>query len=135
MIPLTEKLLHVFSILSGAASRGEICPTNREIGNMLGSVSLDAAADRFNRLAQTGLIAVARYGAWRVVTICATGQKTATPPQNSEPVPAPTWAPGFPSRETRARAIAEATGCNWQTVILGDGRRADDALGKRKDAA
>ncbi len=70
---------HVFLLLVRCANMGLPCPSNREIAMHCGLRDAEAARYRFNNLVEAKRIAVRQKStfAGRVVTIVATGRKTA----------------------------------------------------------
>ena len=72
----------VLALLEEAAEAGVPCPSYGEIARALQLRDAQAARYRFNLLVQAGLIAVEQAQPWerRVVTIRATGARTAPPP-------------------------------------------------------
>ena len=67
----------ILAMLERAADAGQPCPTNAEITEALGTSSLSTAPDTIARLERDGLITVERGIRSRVVTIVATGHRTA----------------------------------------------------------
>lgn len=66
----------IYDAVCRAAERGEMCPTNRELSQLIG-LSPPACSWILHRLAHTGYIEIITYAMSRQVTICATGKKTA----------------------------------------------------------
>ena len=87
-----------FRMLEWAARNGEPCPTNAQIAFMIGKRSMSTAAAYVNQLETAGLIAVERGSCARVVTIVASGKKTAGEK------PAPHWREGKQKPEGKAPA-------------------------------
>lgn len=77
--PLTEPERIVLDAIIGAAERGEPCPTNNFLKTCLGYNSQSSVCHLVKRLEQHGLILVERFSAHRIVTVLATGKKTAEP--------------------------------------------------------
>lgn len=65
-------------VLTACASKNERCPTNQELGKLIKARS-EAVIIALQLLEEQGRIAVDRHSNYRVVTILATGQKTAMP--------------------------------------------------------
>lgn len=76
-LPLAPRDRVVYAMLVRAAEAGEPCPCNAEIAAVLGSTSVGAASECVSRLERDGWIAVERGNRQRVVTILATGRRTA----------------------------------------------------------
>jgi hypothetical protein len=66
--------------LTRAAESNQSCPSNEVLTGMLGATSHSSGAAALDRLARRGLIEVERYSNSRVVTIVATGLRTAGEP-------------------------------------------------------
>lgn len=66
----------IFALIRQAAERGERCPTNRTLGERFGVVDR-VVCDALHFLESCGMIRVERGNDTRVVTIVATGQRTA----------------------------------------------------------
>lgn len=75
----TAKQAKVLSALAAAASRGEACPTNAQLADLLHMISTSSACGIVTALERRGLIKVERFGAARQVTIVATGKATSRP--------------------------------------------------------
>jgi len=73
----TGQDMTVFRLLERAANAGKECPSNNDIADALGCASCSCGPRVMNRLEAAGLISVQRGGQSRVVTICATGKRTA----------------------------------------------------------
>lgn len=71
-----ERAAKIFTLIKQAAQRGEVCPTNAILGERFG-VRPKSISSSLSFLEANGMIEVERGNAWRVVTICATGAKTA----------------------------------------------------------
>lgn len=69
----------VLGMLTEAAARGEPCPGNRALADALGLRGANAATSRVSALERAGHITVERLPAARIVTITATGARTAEP--------------------------------------------------------
>jgi len=69
----------VYSALVRAAEAGAPCPTNLVLCYMTGHASPSSVINAIKRLEEAGTISVQRFQRDRVVTITATGQKTAAP--------------------------------------------------------
>ena len=82
-LPQADGLL--LAALTDAADRGARCPTNEELGDLLG-MGLSAPPGIMRRLETRGLIAVEVYQRERRVTIVSTGKQTA-----AVRTPAPHW--------------------------------------------
>jgi SOS-response transcriptional repressor LexA len=89
----------VYDAISRAATRGEPCPTAREIMTVMGASTPSIAPKCLRRLEQKGLIAVERFATGRVVTIRRTGKSTKRPACTS-----PHW------RGVKAAAMVPAAG-------------------------
>lgn len=74
MTPREQRLLE---ILTTAADKGEICPSNDQICALMGMQSIGSPPTVMNKLVQRGLIRVERFGNSRIVTIVASGKSTA----------------------------------------------------------
>lgn len=72
----------IFAIIRQCAERGEACPTNAVLGERFG-VRPNLISRAINFLECNGMIAVERASDRRVVTICATGQRTAGERKNA----------------------------------------------------
>ena len=72
-------------LLIEAAERGEACPTNDQIGQMLGNSSSANASYTVAKLEREGHIRVERFQSRRRITIVSTGKSTA---------PLPSWCQG-----------------------------------------
>lgn len=66
----------VYDLLVTAATAGSTCPTNKEISDVLGYASPNAASTIVSNLEGLGLIVVERARCARVVTIVETGAST-----------------------------------------------------------
>lgn len=73
------KDMAVYKAMVRAAEAGRPCPTNDEICGIIGLTSTGSAARAVHRLEAAGVISVQRFSMGRIVTITATGQKTAEP--------------------------------------------------------
>src|SRR5688572_4142661 len=71
-----QRAAKIFALLKQAAERREPCPTNRTLGERFGCGD-QAIVSAFYFLEANGMIAVERGNDRRVVTIAATGQRTA----------------------------------------------------------
>lgn len=67
----------VLRMIVRAAERGEKCPTNDCIAAAIGAASPSSGPTVLDRLARRGLITVERGNMLRVVTVLATGKRTA----------------------------------------------------------
>lgn len=67
----------VLRMIERAIEHGDRCPSNNEIATAVGATSCSRGANILTRLERLGIISVARGGSSRVVTILATGKKTA----------------------------------------------------------
>lgn len=67
----------VLKMIESAAERGEKCPSNDCIAGAIGAASPSSGPTVLDRLARRGLITVERGNMLRVVTILATGKRTA----------------------------------------------------------
>lgn len=76
ILPLPERARVVMSILRRAAENGDECPGNALIATAIGSNSPSGGSNIIAFLEANGMISVERSRTARVVTICATGQKT-----------------------------------------------------------
>lgn len=79
-----EALEATLAILSAAAEAGTPCPSNREIADRLGLVSIARPVELLHLLEAEGRIIVRRFHKSRIVTIVETGRQTA-PPANTTP--------------------------------------------------
>lgn len=75
----------VLAAVTRAAEAGEPCPTNDQLANLCGFLSPSGGSTALSELEKLGLIKVQRGQASRVVTIVATGKRTAGK------VPRPHW--------------------------------------------
>lgn len=66
--------------LTRCAREGRPCPTNAELAVVLGVEGTTGACNALKRLEQSGLIKVERFAVHRIVTIVATGERTAGKP-------------------------------------------------------
>lgn len=69
----------VYAALVAAAEAGARCPTNDALCGQTGHASTNSAVEAIKRLVHAGIITVERFARDRVVTIAATGKKTAAP--------------------------------------------------------
>lgn len=69
----------VYSALVRAAEAGAPCPTNAVLRDVTGHASPSSVVNAIKRLEEAGTITVLRFHRDRVVTITATGHKTAAP--------------------------------------------------------
>ena len=72
----------IFKALCAAANAGDRCPTNRDLADLAGLMSVSGPSKTMVRLARAGLISFKSYQCDREVTITATGRKTACYSQN-----------------------------------------------------
>lgn len=72
-----ERMQQCFTILERAANAGVKCPTNADLAELMGYNTIGKPAEWVVRLERAGLIEVERRNTGRVVTIVATGKKTA----------------------------------------------------------
>ncbi|WP_225205060.1 hypothetical protein [Novosphingobium huizhouense] len=77
MISAATAVDRVFALLVHAAEAHAPCPKNDEICGAIGASSTATAARMLDRLQAEGRIEVQRGNCNRVVTICATGKRTA----------------------------------------------------------
>lgn len=70
-----ERAGKIFALLRQAADRGEDCPTNAILAERFGC-GTNAIANALHFLESSGMIAVERLAAGRIVTIVATGKCT-----------------------------------------------------------
>lgn len=66
-----------YAILDAAARKGEVCPSNTALADRMGFNSTATACRYIDRLVDAELITVQRGSHSRIVTILATGMKTA----------------------------------------------------------
>lgn len=71
-----ERAARIFGLLKAVAARGDVCPTNALLRERFG-VGDQSIVSAFHFLESNGMITVERGNARRVVTIRATGQRTA----------------------------------------------------------
>lgn len=83
----------VFAMLAAAAGAGEVCPTNRQIADRLGWRSVASANRALYMLERAGRIQVESTRNWRLVTIAATGRRTAWNGRGRRPFGAAARAP------------------------------------------
>lgn len=69
--------LAVLNAIKRAAAAGRPCPTNDILAGIIGAGSVSTPARCIKRLERKGLISVQRGNSQRVVTVAATGQRTA----------------------------------------------------------
>jgi CTP-dependent riboflavin kinase len=74
----------LFEMIQDAAEDGKPCPTTNKIAEVLGYSSTASVQRILIELLDAGLIEVEVFNAGRIVTICATGKKTAQP-KNMQP--------------------------------------------------
>lgn len=67
----------IFKALRLCAEAGLECPSNRQLAERVGYKSTASVSDAINFLATAGMIDVERGNHNRVVTICASGKRTA----------------------------------------------------------
>jgi DNA-binding transcriptional regulator YhcF (GntR family) len=72
-----QKAQKLFRIISQAADYGHQCPSNKILAERIGYKSAARVADAISFLSTAGMITVERANNARVVTITATGKKTA----------------------------------------------------------
>lgn len=72
-----ERAAKIFALLRQAAERGETCPSNAILAERFG-MRTGVIVSAFNFLVCNGMIEVERTSNARVVTICATGKRTAS---------------------------------------------------------
>jgi hypothetical protein len=77
LIAVPERVSKVMRILVAAADAGEPCPSNLTIASAVGSSSMATGASCIALLESMNLISVERGNCSRVVTIVATGKRTA----------------------------------------------------------
>lgn len=77
-IPVQER--QVYDLLCQAARLSAVCPTNLDIEMLLGYESASTGPVMVARLEKRGLIRVERYQRFRIIEICATGERTARSP-------------------------------------------------------
>lgn len=77
MSKITPRERRLLEILTRAADKGEVCPTNDQICAMMGMQSIGTPPTVMNKLIKRGQISVERFGNSRIVTILATGKATA----------------------------------------------------------
>lgn len=76
-IPLSAKDEQLYAVLVRAAESGQPCPGNTELAGRFGWDSIASPVRRMQKLEKAGRITVERGHHTRVVTIVATGQRTA----------------------------------------------------------
>lgn len=74
-----DRAAKVFAIVKQAAERGEACPTNKVLAERFGCRP-NTISRCFNFLEAAGMVSVERFSDSRIVTIRATGKKTAGSP-------------------------------------------------------
>lgn len=72
-----ERAAAVFDEFTRCAEHGRMAPSNTALAEILGITRLKTVTDTIRRLERQGAIKVERYSMSRVVTICATGKRTA----------------------------------------------------------
>jgi DNA-binding FadR family transcriptional regulator len=72
-----QRAQKLFRIISQAADHGERCPTNKMLAERIGYKSASTVGEAISFLAVAGMITVERANNARVITITATGKKTA----------------------------------------------------------
>lgn len=73
----------IYDRLVEVADRDEVCPTNLVLADLLGLASEESSSTTVRALERRGMIAVRRTSHARVVTISATGKRTAEPPPHN----------------------------------------------------
>lgn len=74
----------LFKILEDCAEDGKLCPTANQIADIFGFASTASTHRLMERLIDNGLIEVESFNCGRIVTIVATGKKTARPKHTGE---------------------------------------------------
>lgn len=77
ILPLAQRVTVVMGLLRKAAEANKPCPTNSELAYAMGGSGMTSGATIISFLEKVGMIEVVRGRSTRVVTICATGQRTA----------------------------------------------------------
>lgn len=77
MSKLDESADTVLEMVERAANAGAACPSNLDIAQAIGAKSISSGPKALERLEKRGLIKVERGATSRVVTILATGKRTA----------------------------------------------------------
>lgn len=72
-----DELDRVFALLASAARANKVCPTNAVIAERMGHRGATSATRAIDELAASGRIRVEVSRVWRIVTITATGKRTA----------------------------------------------------------
>lgn len=75
----------VVDLIADAAAAGQPCPTNDAIAAAMGWPDATSAFKAIRAAERAGVIKVERFMVGRIVTICATGEKTAPPPGKQTP--------------------------------------------------
>jgi len=79
-MPASDEAAMMMAILRRIAAAKRVCPTNRELGRMVGGLTPDQAAYLLRKLVTAGRIRIDSYDrGGRVITITATGKRTARP--------------------------------------------------------
>ena len=78
-IPSDGKHAAVLAIITAAALAGEVCPTNKAIGDRLDMHSTSQVSMKISELAAMGVIEVQRFNSGRVIKIVSSGHATAMP--------------------------------------------------------
>lgn len=74
-----QKAMTILQVLKACANAGLQCPTNAALAERSGYRSTASVANAVSFLATCGFISVERMNHTRIVTICATGKRTADP--------------------------------------------------------
>jgi len=77
-LPYAQKVTYL--IIKQAAEDGAPCPMNKDIAETTGHSSVSSATELVQALELKGLITVERFRKFRVVTIVASGKRTAPKP-------------------------------------------------------
>lgn len=105
---LSDEAIAVLAALTRAADEGRICPTNIELGVLIGS-GVSHASRIVSEIEAAGLIAVERGPRFRAVTIVATGKRTAGVVRGQH------WSANYarPGPRPRSRMAAPQPGKAW----------------------
>jgi hypothetical protein len=85
--PLNGAIAIAYAMMTSAADKGDVAPSNNDIANELGSGHASYVSELVVRLEARGFIRVERGTSWRRITIVATGQTICSrldrPPQQN----------------------------------------------------
>ena len=120
----------LLKILTEAAAKGEPCPTNPELAEMLDLDSIASPVRLMQSMERQGLIAVERSKHARRVTIVASGRQTAPPSS-----PTPHWRDRHAGTGPAARAAREEVRRTYRRADKGLTRQGSPAVDDAEIAA